>query len=386
MRFHFSRGLRDDRNAGTDPTGERNRIVTATPTVYDVAERAGVSIATVSRVYRTPDSVRATTRERVLAAARELGYVPSGNARGLASRSTGVIGLCFPDYGDPAADTEDDDTAMLYSDQIIRGMERAARRHGYALLIAASLKGGAAGLVAKVAGRVDGFAVMARTVPTEELEVISRRKPVVMLAGPREGTEHLDHLDHIEAANEDGQRQLTRHLLVDHGVSRPAYVGTIEESPDVQARFDGFRLACRDVGVATGDEPALRLDRLTQEEGARAAARLCERPGPLPDALVFANDQTAVGALRELERRGLSVPEDVIVTGFDGIPLSRLVRPALTTVRQPMVRMGEEATELLVRRLSGKGDGEPVSRMLPVTVARRASCGCEEKPLAVRPA
>ena len=359
-------------------TGERNRIVTAAPTVYDVAERAGVSIATVSRVYRTPDSVRASTRERVLAAARELGYVPSGNARGLASRSTGVIGLCFPDYGDPAAATEDDDTAMLYSDQIIRGMERAARRHGYALLIAASLKGGAAGLVAKVAGRVDGFAVMARTVPTEELEVISRRMPVVMLAGPREGTAFLDHLDHIEVANEDGQHELTRHLLVDHGVRRPAYIGTIEQSPDVQARFDGFRLACREAGVETGDEPALRLGRLTQEEGARAAARLCESPGELPDAFVFANDQTAVGALRELERRGLSVPDGVIVTGFDGIPLSRLVRPALTTVRQPMVRMGEEATELLVRRLSSKGEGEPVSRVLPVSVARRASCGCTE--------
>jgi LacI family transcriptional regulator len=105
---------------------------------------------------------------------------------------------------------------------------------------------------------------------------------------------------------------------------------------------------------------------------------LCESPGELPDAFVFANDQTAVGALRELERRGLSVPDDVIVTGFDGIPLSRLVRPALTTVRQPMVRMGEEATEFLVRRLNSKGEGEPVSRVLPVSVARRASCGCTE--------
>lgn len=111
--------------------------MTTTPTVYDVAERSGVSIATVSRVYRNPDSVRAQTREKVLAAARELGYVPSGNARGLASRSTGVLGLCFPDYSDPDAESEaeagvgdepDDNAAMLYSDQIIRGMERAARR------------------------------------------------------------------------------------------------------------------------------------------------------------------------------------------------------------------------------------------------------------------
>ncbi|MFI6881180.1 LacI family DNA-binding transcriptional regulator [Streptomyces sp. NPDC050400] len=357
------------------------------PTVYDVAERSGVSIATVSRVYRNPDSVRAQTRERVLAAARELGYVPSGNARGLASRTTGVLGLCFPDYSDPDAESEaeagatgggdeaDDDAAMLYSDQIIRGMERAARRHGYALLIAASLKGGPESLVAKVAGRVDGFAVLARTVPTEELEVISRRQPVVMLAGPRE-TDHLDHLDHIEVANADGQRELTRHLIEDHGLRRLAYVGSAEESPDVEARFRGYVEACRAAGVEVGPEPDLRVGMMTQAEGARAADALLDRAGERPEALLFANDQMAVGALHTLERRGVRVPDDVAVTGFDGIALSRLVRPALTTVRQPMRRMGEEAVELLVRRLTGAHGGDPVSMMLPVSVVRRGSCGC----------
>ncbi|MGW3951670.1 LacI family DNA-binding transcriptional regulator [Streptomyces sp. NPDC004752] len=354
------------------------------PTVYDVAERSGVSIATVSRVYRTPDTVRAQTRERVLAAARELGYVPSGNARGLASRSTGVLGLCFPDYADPDAESEaensagdeaDDDAAMLYSDQIIRGMERAARRHGYALLIAASLKGGPESLVAKVAGRVDGFAVLARTVPTEDLEVISRRQPVVMLAGPRE-SDDLDHLDHIEVANADGQRELTRHLIEDHGLRRLAYVGSAEESPDVEARFRGYVEACRAAGVSVSEEPDLRVGMMTQAEGARAAEALLDRPGERPKALLFANDQMAVGALHTLERRGVRVPEDIAVTGFDGIALSRLVRPALTTVRQPMRQLGEEAVELLVRRLTGRQDNKPVSMMLPVSVARRGSCGC----------
>ncbi|WP_328491923.1 LacI family transcriptional regulator [Streptomyces sp. NBC_00414] len=374
----------------------------AIPTVYDVAERSGVSIATVSRVYRSPDSVRAATRERVLAAANELGYVPSGNARGLASRSTGVLGLCFPDYSDPdTVGAEDDDAAMLYSDQIIRGMERAARRHGYALLIAASLEGGPESLVAQVAGRVDGFAVMARTVPTEELEAISRRRPVVMLAGPRAKDPSLDHLDHVEVANEDGQYELTRHLIHDHGLRRLAYVGLLDDSPDVEARFRGFRRACVEAGIGTGTgagteagieagpeaqveagvevgaAPTLRMPMMTQAEGARAARLLCEGSGERPEAFVFANDQMAVGALQALERRGLRVPEDVVVTGFDGIPLSRLVRPALTTVRQPMVRMGEEAVDLLVRRLSGQPPQEPVSLMLPVTVARRASCGCD---------
>ncbi|MFJ8793756.1 LacI family DNA-binding transcriptional regulator [Streptomyces sp. NPDC102462] len=357
--------------------------MSAAPTVYDVAERSGVSIATVSRVYRTPDTVRAQTRERVLRAARELGYVPSGNARGLASRTTGVLGLCFPDYSDPDAESEAensagddaDDAAMLYSDQIIRGMERAARRHGYALLIAASLKGGPESLVAKVAGRVDGFAVLARTVPTEDLEVISQRQPVVMLAGPRE-SDDLDHLDHIEVANADGQRELTRHLIEDHGLRRLAYVGSAEESPDVEARFRGYVEACRAAGVSVPEEPDLRVRMMTQAEGARAADELLDRPGERPQALLFANDQMAVGALHTLERRGMRVPDDIAVTGFDGIALSRLVRPALTTVRQPMRQMGEEAVELLVRRLTGRQDKEPVSMVLPVSITRRSSCGC----------
>ncbi|MEO3746761.1 LacI family DNA-binding transcriptional regulator [Plantactinospora sp. B5E13] len=349
------------------------------PTVYDVAERSGVSIATVSRVYRTPESVRLQTRMRVLEAARELGYVPSGNARGLASRSTGVLGLCFPDYSDPDAEHEvgddEDDVAMLYSDQIIRGMERAARRHGYALLIAASLKGGPESLVAKVAGRVDGFAVLAETVSTEELEAASRHQPVVVLAGPGEDGQ-LDHLDHIAVANRDGQRELTRHLIEDHGLRRLAFVGGDKISPDAQARFHGYREACAAAGIVVGDEPDLRADPMTQAEGARAAEELLDRGGQPPQAMVFANDQMAVGALHTLERRGVRVPEDVVVTGFDGLPLGRLVRPALTTVRQPMRSLGEQAVELLVRRLSGGQAESPRSLVLPVTVVCRESCGC----------
>lgn len=345
--------------------------------MYDVAERSGVSIATVSRVYRTPDSVRAQTRERVLEAARQLGYVPSGNARGLASRTTGVLGLCFPDYADPdaeadaEADSDADDAVMLYSDQIIRGMERAARRHGYALLIAASLEGGPESLVAKVAGRVDGFAVLAQTVPTEDLEVISRRLPVVMIAGPRE----IDHLDHIVVANADGERELARHLIEDHGLRRLSFVGGEVESPDAEARFLGFRQACRDAGLPVPDAPDLRAEMMTQAEGARAAEELLDRDGERPQGVLFANDQMAVGALRALERRGVRVPEDIAVTGFDGIPLSRIVRPPLTTVRQPIRQLGEQAVELLVQRLGDSGS-EPVSLMLPVSLIRRASCGC----------
>ncbi|MGB3437904.1 MAG: LacI family DNA-binding transcriptional regulator [Actinophytocola sp.] len=340
------------------------------PTVYDVAERANVSIATVSRVYRNPDTVRQQTRDRVLAAARELGYVPSGNARGLASRSTGVLGLCFPDYADPDLD-DDDAEQTLYADEITRGMERAARRHGYALLIAASLAGGPESLVASVAGRVDGFAVLARTVAIEDLELMSRRLPVVMIAGPRE----IDHLDHLEVANLDGEFALTTHLIADHGLRRLAFVGGGDDSPDAQARFAGFQQALRAADLPVPPEPDARGD-FTQAGGREAARRLLER-GTRPQAMVFANDQMAVGALDVLERKGVRVPKDVVVAGFDGIPLGRVVRPSLTTVTQPMRRLGETAVDLLVERLADP-EREPRSVMLPVTQTRRASCGCPD--------
>jgi LacI family transcriptional regulator len=341
------------------------------PTVYDVAERANVSIATVSRVYRNPDSVRAQTRDRVLAVARELGYVPSGSARGLASRSTGVLGLCFPDYADPEIDEQDGDGAelTLYADEITRGMERAARRRGYALLIAASLAGGAENLVASVVGRVDGFAVLARTIATEDLELMARRLPVVMIAGPRE----IDRMDHVEVANTDGMRELVTHLVTDHGARRLAFVGGPADSPDANARFRGYQQALSGAGFPVPDEPTTRAD-FTQAGGRAATRRLLDLP--LPKALVFANDQMAVGALDVLERRGIRVPEDVAVVGFDGIPLGRVVRPALTTVTQPMRRLGETAVELLVDRLTDP-TRDPRSVLLPVTQTRRTSCGCE---------
>jgi LacI family transcriptional regulator len=344
------------------------------PTVYDVAERAQVSIATVSRVYRNPDTVRAQTRERVLAVARELGYVPSGNARGLASRMTGVLGLCFPDYSDPEVDNpvgeSDDPEHMLYADEITRGMERAARRHGYALLIAASLAGGPESLVAKVAGRVDGFAVLSRTVPTEDLEIISRRLPIVMIAGPRE----IDHLDHLQVANDKGEYELTRHLIADHGLTRLAFIGGGVDSPDATARFRGFRRALREARLSVPDEPATRGN-LTQADGRAAAERLLDGGGPAPQALVCANDQMAIGTMQTLERRGIRVPQDMAVVGFDGIPLGRVVRPSLTTVSQPMRRLGETAVDLLVERLRDP-EREPRSVVLPVTQTIRASCGC----------
>ena len=158
-----------------------------TPTVYQVADRAGVSIASVSRVLAGHDRVRPDTRARVLSAVAELGYVPSGAAQDLAGRRTAVLGLCFPDLiGDRDIVSGD---ALYWYDEVIRGMERAARRSGYALLIAASHENDDVNLVLTVAGRCDGLVVLAGTAPVETLEHVAARVPVALLAAPREAGE-----------------------------------------------------------------------------------------------------------------------------------------------------------------------------------------------------
>jgi LacI family transcriptional regulator len=344
----------------------------ATPTVYEVAERAGVSIASVSRVLAGHDRVRPDTRDRVLSAVAELGYVPSGAAQDLAGRRTAVLGLCFPDLvGDREADDGD---AMYWYDEVIRGMERAARRGGYALLIAASHESDDANLVLTVAGRCDGLVVLGGTAPLPTLEHVAARVPVLLLAAPRDAVESPGLLDHLYVANEAGMRQLTGHLLDAHGLRDLAFVAGPEDSPDSHGRLDGLRAALAERGLPA-DPPVLRGD-FTTAGGAAAVGHLLGTRR-LPSALVCANDQTAIGAMSALARAGLRVPEDVVVTGFDGVHIGRHLLPGLTTVVQPMRELGRTAVRLLRERISGTaGPGRDIE--LPVRVELRGSCGCPD--------
>lgn len=365
-----------------------------TPTVYDVADRAGVSIATVSRVLRRPDDVRESTRDLVLRAVRELGYVPSGAARGLAARQTGVLGLCFPDVDgiDDVADlpalsrtgrrvevvVDHGQVAAsrwsnLYIGEVMRGAELEAWRTGLAVMIAVARGARRDDVVADLAGRVDGLAVLSATVPDDVLEHVERRIPVVIMAGPRHGDRH----DHISVDNAAGMQALTRHLLVDHGARDLAFVGGPATSPDDADRFAGFRAALGEAGLPAPDDVAWRGDftRSTARELARRMLDARGRGVPLPGALVCSNDQTALGMLDVLSGAGVHVPGDVLLTGFDGIDAGQVSSPRLTTVRQPMVELGRAAVARLRERMADPGR-PPSSESLPVTVILRESCGC----------
>ena len=390
-----------------------------TATVYDVAAHAGVSIATVSRVFRRPADVRASTRENVLASVRALGYVPNASARGLAARRTGVLGLYFPDFDavedaddDPIADVGDadddpitdvggaDDDPIadatgarehatsgrraavqvvvdmpdsgevrrpnLYFDEVLRGSELQAWRDGFTLMVGVGRGANAAEIVADIAGRVDGLALLAGSVPDDVLEHVSRRIPIVLIAGARRD----DDYDHVTVANAEGMHALTRHVIDNLGVRDAVYVSGPQNTPDDRERYEGYRAALAESGIRAESLPVYQGD-FSRARGREIAAEILAAGHP-PRALICSNDQMALGIMEVIQARGIRVPEDTIVTGFDGIEDGRMSTPRLTTVQQPMVKLGRAAMRVMRSRLDEPSQ-PPIAVRLPVKLLLRES-------------
>ncbi|WP_344809017.1 LacI family DNA-binding transcriptional regulator [Microlunatus ginsengisoli] len=354
-------------------------------TVYDVAARAGVSTATVSFAFRRPEKVRPETRERVLAAAHELAYVPSASARGLAHGRTRALGMLVHGVllqrpeGVLAAATGTDpilDRARvfpLYVDEVGHGVELCCHRHGYSLLVNGVAAGSSgADAFADLAGRVDALVVFRDTVPRPVLRTMAERMPIVELAAASRDPR----LCHVTVDDTGGARAMTEHLLAEHRLRRLEFVGDVAVW-DQRRRFAGFAAAlrARDLPVPA----ALSHGGHARHHAARIAENLAQRLAGTrrraPQGVVCATDEVALALIDALSHLGIDVPGDIAVTGFDGILASRVFRPALTTVRQPMERLGSLAIDLLIERL----DHPRLARaavQLPVTPVIGNSCGC----------
>lgn len=351
-------------------------------TVYDVAERAGVSTATVSFAFRQPDRVRPATRQKVLEAARELGYVPSASARGLARGRTGALGLYsfdlileHPQGEDDAANggvtaPELDVRAYpLYVDEVQRGFELECWHRERAVMISSGgVERGES--VTDVAGRVDGLAVFpGRSKDHMPLDVLSRRLPIVQFGEGEGATPGA----YISCDSTAGMNDLVDHLIDVHRIATMAFIGALD-SYDMRTRYAAFAARVLERNIMGGR--AYVLDD-TDVDGGSQFPRLRDavRAGSLPQALVCGNDQTALRVIDLLRGMGLRVPGDVAVTGFDGILAGRLSSPGLTTVRQSMEAMGRLAARLLDERHGSPWEG--VERYeLPVRLIVRGSCGC----------
>lgn len=329
-------------------------------TIKDVARAAGVSVATVSRVYNTSDLVRPHTRERVRQAAAALGYTPHGAARSLITSRTNTIGVLLPDiHGE-------------FFSEVIRGVDQTAQRHGYHLLVSSSHNERPAVEVAlrSMRGRVDGLLVMS---PEMDSEAAVRNLPAgfpVVLLNPS-GTD--DAFDAIAVANHDGAYAMVAHLVA-LGHQRIGVIAGARRNHDAAERLRGYRAALADAGLEPRPSWEAAGD-FSEASGYRAAAELLART-PRPTALFAANDSMAIGALSAIRAASLRVPDDLAVAGFDDIPMARYLDPPLSSVHVDISALGERATVRLLHRV--REPAEPRSRWretLATTLVIRRSCG-----------
>jgi LacI family transcriptional regulator len=326
-------------------------------TVRKIAEIAGVSIATVSRVSRGVGQVSPELRAKVLAAIDEYGYRPSHMGRALAERRHGSLAVVCPGLSGP------------YFSELIQGFEAETLEYGSSMhILSTHHRPDADEDVLRMSARVDGIAVLGGTVRPQVMRALAETLPVVVLAG-RPAKD-------IPAVRVDNatMRDLTRHLLTDHGYRRLVFVGEPVGSADVMERWEAFRQAHVDLDLPAGRSP-VRVG-MQQSDGVAAAAQVLDRPRR-PDAVVCANDELALGVLISALGRGLAVPGDVAITGFDDMPMAALVRPALTTVRQSIRELGAATARSLFARLDGQDTTHDL--VLGTELVFRGSCGCPSR-------
>ncbi len=320
------------------------------PTIRDVAQRAGVSIATVSRVMRDSESVRPETRQRVAEAVDELHYTPSQLGRQLAERRHAANGIVFPDLSGP------------YYAEVVLGYEDVAAELGRSVLILSTHgRDAAPAMVEDMAGRCDGLVILGRTVADDVVERLARRHtPVVLLARPPIGD-----VDSVAAENTHSAVRLTEHVI-GNGARRIAFVGEPDDSPDVAQRWEGVQKAAAAAGV---DLSLTRPKGFGEAAGADVAG-VAGAGAALPDAFICANDELALGLMGGLRLGGVDVPGQVMVSGWDDVMAARYA--GLTTVRQPMRELGATAARLLDELITGSRT-EPRHEVLPTELVARAS-------------
>lgn len=347
--------------------GSRRRIATAAVRLRDIAEQAGVSVNTVSRALTDKPDINPETRARVRTLAERLGYTPNMLARSLLRGTTRTIGLVVTDCTDP-----------FYA-ALIRAVENTLSRESFGLLLATSNENvdkERQALAMLRERRVDGLLFTPVDVAADHVRhLLEADLPIVLLGrrpagydGPFVGTDNIA-----------GARLLVRHLL-DLGHTRIAHFSRSDKASSAHERLTGYRMALADAGMPA---PRNLVHRLAPTvEGGKEGAAWLAALRPLPTALFTYNDSQAVGAMLGLNDAGLAVPGDCSVGGFDNIELSELVRPALTTVAQPIQDIGRLGAQMLIDRLQRDVVGG--TTLLPPRLMLRESTAAPRLPQRAR--
>jgi DNA-binding LacI/PurR family transcriptional regulator len=321
------------------PERQLSRQVSRQPSIKDIARLAHVSHPTVSRALQNSPLVNRATAAKIRKIAEAAGYRPSAVARGLVMRRTKTVGLVVTTVADP------------FAGAVACGIEQAANDHGYAVFLAnsnADAEHERKMVQALAERRVDGIIVTSSRVGSDYLPMLAQLNvPMVLVNDQYPG----DFVHSVMIANEEGSRAATEHLI--HlGHRRIAYVGDKSGYQSETERLEGYKQALAAAGIAFNAGLAVYGD--GRAEGAAEAMEALLKLAKPPTAVCCYNDMTAMGAIRAIRARGLRVPEDVSVTGFDDLFFSAYLEPPLTTVRQPMRRMGEMAMENLLKLMSGE--------------------------------
>ena len=344
---------------------------TRTATLYDVARAAGVSTATVSRVINGSDPVRPATRRRVLEAIEELGYVPDGSAQSLAQRRKEVIGLLAVISRGPETDVERQ--GSLFIEEVLRGLEASVSDLGWSVLISFlrdSDPGNAYQRMLRMSAKVDGLVIAEDIVGRKQLARLAARVPIALIASDSRGV----HADSVGVDNRSGTESIVRHVIERHGRTRLFYITGPAQALDALERRAAFEETAARYPMVT--VTGIFAGHFGAVSGQLAVRQLLAGPlRDMPDAIICANDQTAIGAMRDLLAAGVRVPADIAVVGFDDMHISALLTPSLTTVRQPMRELGERACSFLLERVADPAL-PPRAERLPTELIIRESCGC----------
>lgn len=332
--------------------------------IRDIAQKAGVSVATVSRVLNHPDQVTEKTREHVLTIMKELDYTPNWFARGLNLNRTGVIALLIPNILNPN-----------YT-EIAKGVEEVAHKKGYYTLLCNSedsKEKEAAYIEMLLHRKVDGLIFVAGHLDDSQMLKIQEMKlPAVMIG---ESDSHWPYCS-VYTDYREGAKKATTHLIA-NGYNQIGHITGDLRFVESKEKLEGYKEALRAAKIpiesswiVTGDE--------TIEGGYIAAKRLI-RNGKPPKAIFVASDWMAFGAIDAIKMEGLKVPEDIAIVGFDNNRMSSLVEPKLSTVNLPVYKMGLTACRLLfdtIETMVTANNDELTQRIfLPLTLKVRQSCG-----------
>jgi len=331
------------------------------PTIKDVAKAAGVSISTVSYALNGSEKVSEETRKKILTVAKELNYVPNNFAKGLKKSSNNLIAIVVHETFGP------------FYDSLIKGIQDTAYLLGYDLIVFIENGFGKNTSVNFLKQKiVKGAIIMTSLISKENLrELTEENIPIVLLDRNLKNEE----ISNVLIDNQKGAYLATEHLIkLNH--KKIAFISGPEDSYDNSLRFRGYKKALKDHEIIFDKNLVIQGD-FTEKSGYNSVSEFLTNTQNYPTAFFSSNDEMAIGAMKSIQEKGLKIPEDISIVGFDDIQELRYISPKLTTIRRPMYELGSYSAHLLLNLIEKKSSNNNL--MLDVKLIIRESTDYNKK-------